>query len=88
MNSNESKCTVPAAIKVQVNYVKRSSFEFLNGLGFFSLPFQFKKNLEEIFNVAKSQLNFPQFLLEVLNFLLQVPTFLFCSARCNHRDYK
>jgi hypothetical protein len=46
--------------------------------------------LEGICNVAKSQLNFPQsllevlnFLLEVPNFLLQVPNFLFCSARCN-----
>jgi hypothetical protein len=48
---------------------------------------QFKKlpciSHEEICNVAKSQLNFPQFLLEVPNFLLQVPNFLYCSGRCN-----
>ena len=59
------------------NYVKRSSFE----LQFKKLPC---KSLEGICNVAKSRLNFPQFLLEVLNFLLQVPSFLFCSARCNY----
>jgi hypothetical protein len=41
------------------------------------------KSLEGICNVDKSQENFPQFLLEVRNFLLQVPNFLFCSARCN-----
>ena len=40
-------------------------------------------HFKEICNVAKSQLNFPQFLLEVLNFQLQVPNFLFCSGRCN-----
>jgi hypothetical protein len=73
--------------QLQVNYVKRSSFEFLNWLQFSSLLLQFKKllckSLEGIRNIAKSQKNFPQFLLEVLNFLLQVPNFLFCSARCN-----
>jgi hypothetical protein len=72
---------------LQVNYVKRSSFEFLNSLQFSLLLLQFKKlhckSLEEICNVAKSQLNFPQFLLKVLNFLLQVPNFLFCFSRCN-----
>jgi hypothetical protein len=70
---------------LQINYVKRSSFEFLNWLQFSSLLLQFKKlpckSLEGICNVAKSQLNFPQFLLEVLNFLLQVSNFLFCSGR-------
>jgi hypothetical protein len=33
--------------------------------------------------LLKSRLNFPPFLLEVLNFLLQVLNFLFCSAHCN-----
>jgi hypothetical protein len=72
---------------LQVNYVKRSSFKFLTWLQFSSLLSKFEKlpckSLEGIFNVLKNQINFPQFLLEVLNFLLQVPNFLFCSARCN-----
>jgi hypothetical protein len=54
----------------------------------FLITFAIKKVLpckspELICNVAKSQLNFPQFLLQVLNFLLQVPNFLLCSAHCN-----
>jgi hypothetical protein len=75
-----------AICTLQVNYIKRSSFEFLNWLQFSSLPLQFKKlpskSLEGICNVAKSRLNFPLFLLKVVNFLLQVPNFLLCSARC------
>jgi large-conductance mechanosensitive channel len=51
---------------------------------------QFKKlpckSLEEICNVAKSQLNFPQFLLEVPNFLLQVPVLFWALQLANKNN--
>jgi hypothetical protein len=54
---------------LQVNYIKHSSFDIAN-----SKP----QRWWGICNVPKSQLDFPQFLLEVLNFLLQIPNFQFC----------
>jgi hypothetical protein len=74
---------------LQVNYVKRSSFDFVTHLEFSSLALliwkTLCKSLEGICNVPIDCCNIPiqtNYDLNFPNFLFEFPNFLFCSERC------